>query len=129
MGLIQPSRFQPTVFLLETFFFPCSKCSTLSLTGLDAFDAFWRCEYNNSNKTEGSLRSSGLSSGFLMETLMARPTWAFPGISDLCLSMWVSLGHTWHAMQEYQPDPSPKLGGVWNEELCSQPLLSFSITH
>lgn len=45
MGLIQPSRFQPTVFLLEIFFFSLrAKCSTVSLTGLDAFDAFWGCE-------------------------------------------------------------------------------------
>lgn len=102
MGLIQPSRFQPTVFLLENFFFPCSKRGTLSLTGLDAFDGV--VTNNNSNKSESSLRSFGLSAAFWMESLMARPIWALPGISaSPCGCHWEAPGMGCRSISQIHP--------------------------
>lgn len=48
---------------------------------------------NNSNKTEGRLRSFDLSASFLVETLTARPGWAFPGASaSRCGCCWEAPG-------------------------------------
>lgn len=113
MGLIQPSRFQPTVFLLETFFFFHAPNVVLSAWQIWMhLMHFGVVNNNNSNKTEGSLRSFVLSAVFWWKPWWPDPSGHFQG--SLPLLVGATGRHlAWDAGVSTRSIPKTRRGVEW----------------